>query len=106
MWHGSRQRAKVAAALGLGLVLFAGVLFAGRIAAAEPTPASGEVKQIQLNDKQVEGFIAAQKDLAAIASKIQAAGDKPDPALQKDLDDIDKKTGFAASPEPANRRST
>lgn len=58
-----------------------------------------DVKQIPLTDKQIEGFIASQKDLAAIAGKIQAAGDKPDPALQKELDGIAQKHGFATFTE-------
>ncbi|MBS0253451.1 MAG: hypothetical protein JSR78_20520 [Proteobacteria bacterium] len=56
--------------------------------------ASEDVKQIKLSDDQVTRFIAAQADLAAIASKIQAAGDKPDPALQSELEGIAKKHGF------------
>ena len=58
-----------------------------------------EIKQIKLTDKQVVGFVAAQKDLAAIASKIQAAGEKPDPALQAELETIAKKHGFAGFSE-------
>lgn len=57
-------------------------------------PASDDVKQIKLSDEQVTHFIAAQADLAAIANKIQAAGDKPDPTLQSELEGIAKKHGF------------
>lgn len=53
-----------------------------------------DVKQIKLSDEQVKRFIAAQTDLAAIASKIQAAGDTPDPALQAELEGIATKHGF------------
>ncbi|MEZ5900158.1 MAG: hypothetical protein R3D51_11790 [Hyphomicrobiaceae bacterium] len=53
-----------------------------------------EVKQIKLTEAQVKSFISAQADLAAIASKIQSAGEKPDPALQAELEDISKKHGF------------
>lgn len=53
-----------------------------------------EVKQIKLTDAQVGNFIKAQGDLAAIASKIQAAGEKADPALQAELEGIAKKHGF------------
>ena len=60
--------------------------------AAAPAP---EVKQMKLSEAQVKNFIGAQPDLAAIASKIQAAGDKPDPALQTELEGIAKKHGFA-----------
>ena len=63
-------------------------------AAAAAAAAGPEVKQMKLSDPQVKSFIAAQPDLAAIASKIQAAGDKPDPALQSELEGIAKKHGF------------
>lgn len=54
-----------------------------------------DVKQIQLTDEKVKNFVGAQGDLATIASKIQAAGDKPDPELQKELEAIATKHGFA-----------
>ena len=56
--------------------------------------AAQEVKQMKLSDEQVKNFIAAQADLAAIASKIQAAGEKPDPALQAELETIAQKHKF------------
>jgi hypothetical protein len=53
------------------------------------------VKQIQLNEKQIEGFIAAQKDMAAVAEKMQGStSDKPDPKIQAELETIAKKYGF------------
>lgn len=64
------------------------------IAAFLTSAVAQEVKQIKLSDNQVKSFIAAQADLAAIASKIQSAGDKPDPALQAELEGIAKKHGF------------
>lgn len=60
---------------------------------------SSEFKQLKLSEKQVQGFISAQKDLAAIANELQAAGDKPDPKLQTKLEDIAKKNGFASFTE-------
>jgi hypothetical protein len=87
-----------------GLGLFAGIALASAEDAAAPKPpateqsggagASDDVKQIKLTDEQVTHFISAQADLAAIASKIQAAGDKPDPTLQTELENIAKKHGF------------
>lgn len=53
-----------------------------------------ELKQIELTDKQVSGFIAAQKDLQPLSSKLLEGGDKPDAALQGELDGIAKKHGF------------
>jgi DNA-binding LytR/AlgR family response regulator len=74
--------------LRLLLVMTASFAIAAGMAAAQ------EVKQMQLSDAQVKSFITAQADLAAIASKIQAAGEKPDPALQAELETIAKKHGF------------
>lgn len=54
-----------------------------------------DVKQIKLTEDQVKHFIAAQPDLSAVASKIQAAGDTPDPALQAELEGIATKHGFS-----------
>lgn len=77
----------------LGLMLALAVSFAGGPAAAQ------DIKQIKLTEAHVQGFIASQKDLAAIAGKLQQAGDKPDPNLQKELEDIAKKHGFASFTE-------
>ncbi len=66
--------------------------------AVSPTSAqttSNEFKQIKLAEKSVQGFIAAQKDLAAMAAKLQAAGDKPDAKLQAELEGVATKNGFA-----------
>lgn len=61
--------------------------------------AAQDIKQIKLTETQVAGFVASQKDLAAIASKIQAAGEKPDAALQAELEAIAKKNGFGSFSE-------
>jgi hypothetical protein len=53
------------------------------------------IKQVKLSDKLVEGFIAAQKDMMAVAEKMQgAASDKPDPVIQTELEGTAKKHGF------------
>ena len=52
-----------------------------------------------MTDAQIGNFIKAQGDLAAIASKIQAAGEKADPALQAELEGIAKKHGFSTFEE-------
>lgn len=71
------------------------------VVAAFAVTAAGaqDIKQIKLTETQISGFVAAQKDLAAISSKIQAAGEKPDAALQAELDGIAKKNGFASFTE-------
>ena len=63
-------------------------------AAAQP------VKQIPLTEKQVTGFIAAQKDMAAVAQKMQGnTSNKPDPKIQAELEAVAKKYGFASFAE-------
>jgi hypothetical protein len=59
----------------------------------------GAVKQIPLNDKHIEGFINAQKDMAQVAEKMQGNSDKPDPKVQAELEAISKKHGFASFQE-------
>jgi hypothetical protein len=55
----------------------------------------GAVKQIKLTEKQVLGFIAAQKDMAPIMEKVQGAtSDQIDPKLQAQLEAVAKKNGF------------
>jgi hypothetical protein len=58
--------------------------------------AQSEGKQVQLTEKQVEGFIAAQKDMESVAEKMQGGvTDKPDPKIQAELENIAKQHGFA-----------
>ena len=59
-------------------------------AMAEPA-----LKQIKLTEKQVEGFINAQKDISAAVEKMQGAvTDKPNPKFQAELSAVAKKHGF------------
>jgi hypothetical protein len=60
------------------------------------TPAAAqEAKQIKLTEKQIQGFIAAQKAMSAIAEKMEnTTSDKPDPKIQAELEDVAKKNGF------------
>lgn len=80
--------------LALVVGLSAGVASAGALSVA-----AEEFKQIELNDKLVTSFIAAQKDFAPLASKLIEGGDQPDAALTKELEDIAKKHGFASFAE-------
>jgi hypothetical protein len=64
-----------------------------------PALAQGALKQIPLTDKHIEGFIAAQKDMAQVAEKMQGNSDKPDPKVQAELETISKKHGFASFQE-------
>lgn len=57
--------------------------------------AQGPLKQIKLTEKQVQSYIAAQKELTAIADKMEgSAAEKPDGKLQADLETVAKKYGF------------
>jgi len=53
------------------------------------------LKQIKLTEKQIEGFIKAQKDMAVAVEKMQgAASDQPSAKFQAELTAVVKKHGF------------
>jgi hypothetical protein len=83
------------------LAVFAGlVLLAGSaIAQTKDGQDQGQLKQIKLTEKQVRDFISAQKQLAPLASKLESAADKPDPALQQQIEQIAKSNGFSTLDE-------
>src|SRR5664279_6047473 len=64
-------------------------------AQAAPPPA---MKQMALNEKQVEGVLAAQKDMDAITDKLPENA-KPDPKIDSQLEAVAKKNGFASLAE-------
>jgi hypothetical protein len=64
-------------------------------AQAAPPPA---LKQMALTEKQVEGVLAAQKDMDAITAKVPEDA-KPDPKVTAQLDAVAKKNGFASYDE-------
>lgn len=66
------------------------------LAVASPAAAQ-EIKQIKLTEKQVQSYIAAQPDLAAITAKIKS--DKPDPKIVAEVEAAAKKHGFASLEE-------
>ena len=65
-----------------------------------PAPASEApaVKQIALTEKQIEGVLAASKDVDAITDKIPDNA-KPDPKVDAQIDAAVKKNGFASYDE-------
>ena len=75
------------------LALLALALFGRGAATAQ------EMKQIKLTDKQVQGLIAAYKDMGALAAKIPQDTDKIDPKLQAQFEATAKKYGFASYAE-------
>ena len=85
--RGLRVVAAALAFLGLGLA---------PLHAQNADKPAGEYKQVKLDAKMVENFIAAQKDLADFAQKNpDSQSDKPDPKVQAQLDELAKKHGFA-----------
>jgi hypothetical protein len=63
-------------------------------AAPPPAAEAPAVKQIALTEQQIEGVLAASKDVDAIADKIPDNA-KPDPKIDAQLDAAVKKNGFA-----------
>jgi hypothetical protein len=65
---------------------------------AAPPPAPPPMKQIALTEKQIEGVLAASKEIDAITDKIPENA-KPDPKVDAQLDAVAKKNGFASTAE-------
>src|SRR5262245_47045835 len=84
----------LAGLVGLGVFAVSGVA-----QSQKPNEDGQNFKQMRLTDKQVQGFISAQKQLAPLSSKLEASGDKPDPALESELEQIAKKNGFSTVDE-------
>jgi Arc/MetJ-type ribon-helix-helix transcriptional regulator len=62
--------------------------------------ATDVVQQIQLDEKMIQSFIEAQKEMAKVAEKSQGStSDKPDPSLQKELESVAAKNGFKSFAE-------
>ena len=61
--------------------------------AAPPQPPG--LKQMALTEKQIEGVLAAAKDMDAITAKLSENA-KPDPKIIAQLEDLAKKNGFAS----------
>ena len=68
------------------------------ISLSAPSFAQDAMKQIQLSEKQVQNYIAAQKEMAALSEKMQGGG-KPDAKMQAQIDAAIKKNGFANTDE-------
>jgi hypothetical protein len=80
----------------------------GALAQAKPAPAQQAappqqpvLKQIVLTDKQIEGVIAASKDMDAITEKLSPNA-KPDPKVAAQLEAVAKKNSFASYDEYNN----
>ena len=69
--------------------------------AAPPPAAEAPLKQIALTEKQIEGVLAAAKDMDAITAKLPENA-KPDPKITAQIEDVAKKNGFASYDEYSN----
>jgi hypothetical protein len=63
--------------------------------------APAPMKQMALTDKQIEGVLAAQKDMDAITEKLPD-NTKPDPKVTAQLEAVAKKHGFSSYDEYNN----
>src|SRR6185437_16702661 len=77
-----------------------GALAQGKMApapaqAAPPSGAPMQLKQMALTQKQIDGVVAAQKDMDAITSKLQPNA-RPDAKVLASLEGVAKKNGFAS----------
>ncbi len=60
-----------------------------------PAGAQAPLRQVDLTEKQVQGFIAAQKPMTDATDRIQSGpSDKPDQKLQAALEAVAKQQGF------------
>src|SRR5262245_44169363 len=71
----------LAAAAGLGLMISASVA-----QGQKQLPDAPAFTQIKLTEKQVQAFLSAQRQIAPLADKLETAGEKGDPALQKRIE--------------------
>jgi hypothetical protein len=101
----------VAAALSIACLAVSIATLSGSAALAQarpqmapaPAPAAAPqqeapVKQMPLTEKQVQGVLAASKEMDAITAKIPENA-KPDPKVTAQLDAVAKKNGFASFAE-------
>jgi hypothetical protein len=91
--------AALAVLLGLGLAVPLGT-------ARSDTPEQGQgllrFKQQKLTKTDMQRFIAAQKQLAPLSGKLAASGEKADPTLHKQVEQIARSSGFSTIEELGN----
>lgn len=64
------------------------------------TPAERPIKQIALTEKQIEGVLAAQKDMAALDDKLPDNSNvEPDGKAAAEIEAVSRKAGFASYAE-------
>lgn len=103
MIHRTALAALALACLGLPLGIAASDDARAQAKDTPPAAAAQEappIKQLVISEKQVQGVIAAQKEMDAITDKLpEGAADKPDPKVVSQLDAVAKKHGFASYAE-------
>jgi hypothetical protein len=84
----------------IALISTGSALAQAKQAPAQAAPAQQEpqLKQIALTDKQVDGALAAAKEMDPITAKLPQDA-KPDPKITAQLEGIAKKAGFASYDE-------
>jgi hypothetical protein len=89
-------------AAALAMLPATGALAQAKQSPAQAAPAQeAPVKQMVLTEKQVQGVLAAQKDIDAITDKL-SENSKPDPKVTASLEAVAKKNGFASYDEYNN----
>src|SRR5262249_16628163 len=82
------------------MIMVSAALLAIAFAHVSHLAAAQTAKQIQLTDKHIEGFIAAQGEIPAVTERIEDQTlEKLDPVLQAELEAIAKKHGFTSDAE-------
>jgi hypothetical protein len=87
----------------LALVPAGGAFAQNKMAPASAAPPAGQqqmppMKQIALTEKQIDGAVAASKEMDPITAKLQPNA-KPDPKVIAQLEAVAKKNGFASYDE-------
>ena len=80
----------ITTSLVVGGLLVGGPLSPITLASAQSQPTSDIIRQIKLTEAHIKGFITAK-----ISEKMQGTpGDRPDPKIQAELEEISKRNGF------------
>jgi hypothetical protein len=90
-----------ATALSIAALATALAAFSANSARAQAGGPPPQMKQIALTEKQIDGAIAAQKEMNPITDKLPE-NSKPDPKVLAQLEGIAKKNGFASYDDFAN----
>lgn len=85
MWQAVRALAVTAACV---------VCWSASVVVASAQDGAGDIQQMLLSEKQVMGLAAAQKDLAAIAKRLDGLADDTEVSVKGELDDVAAKHGF------------